>query len=126
METPANHMTPTKFAQHVTEELEKLGVECIAHDKKWAEELGMNSFLSVSKGSDEPPVFLELTYKGAGDNKAFNCLVGKGITFDSGGISLKPSEKMDAMRADMGGAACVSATIRALAKLKVPVNVKGN
>ncbi|KAG7221896.1 hypothetical protein INR49_016922 [Caranx melampygus] len=74
----------------------------------WIEEQQMGAFLSVSKGSEEPPVFLELHYNGSPDStQAPLLLVGKGITFDSGGISLKPSSSMDAMRADMGGAATV-------------------
>lgn len=90
METPANLMTPTIFAQRATERLTKLGCEVVAHDRAWAESLGMNSFLSVSLGSDQPPVFLEVTYNGGKSGDKPICLVGKGITFDSGGISIKP------------------------------------
>lgn len=81
----------------------------------------MGAFLAVAKGSCEPPKFLELHYKnGSGAPYVF---VGKGVTFDSGGISLKPSGAMDEMRADMGGAASVLATVSAVAKLKLPVNL---
>lgn len=104
METPANLMTPMMFACHVRQRLESLGVDVTAHGPLWAQQRGMNSFLSVAKGSVQPPVFLEITYNGAGDSQPI-CLVGKGITFDSGGISIKPNLKMDSMRADMGGAA---------------------
>lgn len=98
----------------------------VAHDKAWAEKKGMGSYLSVAQGSAQPPVFIEVTYNGSSneDDQPI-CLVGKGITFDSGGISIKPSAAMDEMRADMGGAACVLATIDALERNKVPVNVKG-
>lgn len=123
MDTPANLMTPTIFAETVSARCTALGVRAEAHDRDWAAAKKMGSYLSVSRGSEEPPVFLELTYNGAGDAQPV-CLVGKGITFDSGGISLKGGSKMDEMRADMGGAACVAATIVALAELKVPVNVK--
>lgn len=125
METPANLMTPTIFAENCKTQMTPHKVEVIAHDRAWAQSLGMNSYLSVSNGSEEPPIFLELTYNGgkAGDKPI--CLVGKGITFDSGGISIKPSAKMDEMRADMGGGAVVAGTISALAELKMPVNVKG-
>lgn len=126
MDSPANLMTPTIFANDVKKRLAFANVDVVAHDKKWAEQQQMGSFLSVAQGSAEPPVFLEITYTGAPNNKDGPvCLVGKGITFDSGGISIKPSAQMDAMRADMGGAACVVGTIDALAKNKVPVNVKG-
>ena len=128
MDTPANLMTPTIFAENVSKILHVLtGVTVEAHNEQWAREKCMGSFLSVSRGSAEPPVFLEITYNGAAasaDQKPV-CLIGKGITFDSGGISLKPGSKMDQMRADMGGAACVVGTIAALAELRVPVNVKG-
>lgn len=108
MDTPANLMTPTIFAQNVKDRLVPLGVNVEAHNREWAEQQGMGSYLSVANGSAEPPVFLEITYTGSpGDQKPI-CLVGKGITFDSGGISLKPSSKMDEMRADMGGAAVVA------------------
>lgn len=100
------------------------GVNVIVRDKAWAESQKMGSFLSVSKGSDEPPVFLEMHYKNAGTAKPV-VFVGKGITFDSGGISLKPSSNMDKMRADMGGAANVLSTIYTLATLKAPVNIIG-
>lgn len=124
-ETPANLMTPTIFAQNVTKHLsDRVKIE--AHGYDWCVQEKMGSFLSVARGSEEPPVFLELTYNG-NPNKVddpYVCLVGKGITFDSGGISLKPSANMDAMRADMGGAAAVVATIDALANNKVPINVK--
>lgn len=126
MESPANLMTPTILAKTVKERFVGRNVNVVAHDKAWAESKKMGSFLSVTRGSAEPPVFLEITYNGAPNSKdAPICLVGKGITFDSGGISIKPSAAMDEMRADMGGAACVVATIDALERNKVPVNVKG-
>lgn len=125
MDTPANLMTPTIFAENVASKCQPLGVKVTPHDEKWAREKRMGSYLSVTRGSQEPPVFLELTYNGASSDQQPICLIGKGITFDSGGISLKPGSKMDQMRADMGGAATVAGTIAALAQLKVPVNVKG-
>lgn len=126
MDTPANLMTPTIFAKTVAARCEPLGVHVTVHDRHWAKQQRMGAFLSVTRGSEEPPVFLELRYNGAADHDAAPvCLVGKGITFDSGGISLKPGSKMDEMRADMGGAACVAGAIAALAELRVPVNVIG-
>lgn len=123
METPANLMTPTIFADRVRQRCEPHGVKVTAHNKEWAAEQKMGSFLSVTRGSAEPPVFLELNYNGGPADQKPICLVGKGITFDSGGISLKGGAKMDEMRADMGGAACVAGTVAALAELRVPVNV---
>ncbi|XP_004065994.4 cytosol aminopeptidase [Oryzias latipes] len=128
MEAPANHMTPTAFANIIEEKLaphaERVTINKRPQD--WIKEQQMGAFLSVSKGSEEPPVFLELHYNGSPDSKEPPLLlVGKGITFDSGGISLKPSPSMDAMRADMGGAATVCASIVTAAALKLPVNIIG-
>lgn len=125
--TAANLMTPTIFAENVRINMPK-SVDVIAHDKAWALQQKMGSYLSVAQGSDQPPIFLELTYNGTGgsvDGKQPICLVGKGITFDSGGISLKPPAKMDAMRGDMTGAAVVVATFKALAESQANVYVKG-
>lgn len=127
MDSPANLMTPTVFCESVIEKFAGLkNVKIEVHDADWARKEKMNLFLSVSNGSSEPPKFLEITYTGDADaSQDLIALVGKGITFDSGGISLKPSSKMDQMRGDMGGAANVVSTIWALAKLGVKVNVKG-
>ncbi|KAH9375072.1 hypothetical protein HPB48_007512 [Haemaphysalis longicornis] len=126
-EMPANLMTPTRFAQEAAAVLEKRGVKVIARDRKWIEEQKMGAFLSVTRGSEEPPVFLEMHYEGPeqGVEGGPLVLVGKGVTFDSGGISLKPSSNMDKMRADMTGAACVVATFAAVAALGLPVKMVG-
>ncbi|KAK2575899.1 hypothetical protein KPH14_007267 [Odynerus spinipes] len=123
-DTPANLMTPTIFAKEVSSTLAELGIDVKVHDKEWAEQKKMGSFLSVSRGSCEPPKFLEISYKGA-DNEPPIAFVGKGVTFDAGGISIKPSSDMDEMRADMSGAACVAASIKAAAELKLKVNIIG-
>ncbi|GLV41751.1 Sperm-Leucylaminopeptidase 7 [Carabus blaptoides fortunei] len=125
METPANKMTPTIFANTAKEHLSKHGVQVEIRDQSWAESMKMGGFLSVTRGTLEPPKFLEMHYTGSKDGSKPIVLVGKGVTFDSGGISLKPSLNMDAMRADMGGAACVVATLNAVAALKLSVNVVG-
>uniref|UniRef100_A0A667WQM6 Cytosol aminopeptidase n=1 Tax=Myripristis murdjan TaxID=586833 RepID=A0A667WQM6_9TELE len=128
MEAPANHITPSVFADTIEEKLAPHTDRVTVHKRPqaWIEEQQMGAFLSVSKGSEEPPVFLELHYKGCPDQtQAPLLLVGKGITFDSGGISLKPSSGMDAMRADMGGAATVCASIVTAAALKLPINIIG-
>ncbi|KAK0140324.1 Cytosol aminopeptidase [Merluccius polli] len=128
MEAPANHVTPTVFANTIEEKLAPYSERVTVHKRSqgWIEEQQMGAFLSVSKGSEEPPVFLELHYNGCPDKtQAPLLLVGKGITFDSGGISLKPSSGMDAMRADMGGAATVSAAVVTAAALNLPINIIG-
>lgn len=122
--TAANQMTPTIFAENVRQNISKK-VQIQAHDKEWALKQKMGSFLSVANGSAEPPILLELTYNGSQSQSEPICLVGKGITFDSGGISLKPSPKMDEMRADMSGGAIVVAVINALAENNVKANIKG-
>ena len=95
--------------QEVKNELSALAVDVIPRDLKWIKEQKMGAFLSVSQGSAQEPVFMEMTLNNAPDSsQAPVVLVGKGVTFDTGGISIKPSKDMDKMRADMGGAACVT------------------
>lgn len=121
VDTPANKMTPTLFVEYAKEYLPK-SVQVKVYDRKEIASMNMNLFLGVSNGSAEEPKLLEITY-----NKGESCiaLVGKGITFDSGGISLKPSAKMAAMKGDMGGGASVVSTIGALARLSATVSVVG-
>lgn len=121
-DTPANLMTPTIFSNVAQELLSPLGIDVKVHDQKWAEDQKMGAFLSVTQGSVQPPKFLEITYNKKDGNPYV--LVGKGVTFDAGGISLKPSSNMDHMRADMTGAACVVSTLYGIAKLNVPANIK--
>nr|XP_018906745.1 PREDICTED: cytosol aminopeptidase-like isoform X3 [Bemisia tabaci] len=123
MDTPGNLMTPTIFSQVVKENLTSEKIKLSIHDQKWAEEKKMGAFLSVTRGSNEPPAFLEISYSGGSSNDKPVVLVGKGVTFDSGGISIKPSASMDEMRADMGGAACVVSTVLAASKLQLPINL---
>ncbi|XP_017948259.1 cytosol aminopeptidase isoform X1 [Xenopus tropicalis] len=126
MEAPANYITPTKFAETFEQRLANMGsnVKVFTRSKQWIEEQQMGAFLSVAKGSEEPPVFLEIHYSGSSDaSQPPLVFVGKGVTFDSGGISLKPSSGMDAMRGDMGGAATVCSAITTAAKLKLPINI---
>ncbi|XP_069679647.1 cytosol aminopeptidase-like [Periplaneta americana] len=125
MDTPANWKTPKIFSQIVTETLNIGGVDVIVRDKSWAENKKMGAFLSVAKGSLEPPAFLEIKYMGDPNNSKPIALVGKGVTFDSGGLSLKKAENMDLMRGDVGGGSCVVGTIYAAARLKLPVNIVG-
>lgn len=123
-DTPANLLTPTIFANQVENVFQKSNVSVNVYDKQWAEKEKMFSFLSVAKGSCEPPKFLEITYNKTDSKVPPIVLVGKGVTFDAGGISLKPAASMDEMRADMGGAAAVIGTLYGLTHLNIETNVK--
>lgn len=125
---PGNFCTPThlanaakKIAAEFRTGANKLSAEIL--DRKQCQALKMGSFLSVTNGSDEPPKFIVLKYLGGKSKDAPIVLVGKGITFDSGGISLKGGLGMDEMKYDMGGAASVLGTMRALAELDLKLNV---
>jgi leucyl aminopeptidase len=122
---PANHCTPSDLA----DQARKLGKE---HDlqvevlgRKEAEKLGMGCFLAVAQASSQPPKFIVVRYQGAAKSVAPLVLVGKGVTFDTGGISIKPAGDMDEMKFDMGGAASVLGTLRAVLQLKAKVNLIG-
>ena len=121
---PANVVTPAYLAQEA-KELKSLGVKTTILDKKKIEKLGLNLLLSVGKGSANEPKLVIMEYYGAGKGAETHGLVGKGITFDTGGYSLKPSEMMKLMKSDMGGAAATIGTMKALASLKAEVNVIG-
>lgn len=128
MEMPSNRMTPTLFARHAQDiVVSRTGnrVTAEARDAEWARQQGMGAFMAVAQGSAEPPVFLELTYNNAPGQEKPVVVVGKGITFDTGGISIKPAANMDKMRGDMGGAACTLASILTAAQLNLPVYLKG-
>jgi len=123
--TPANHCRPEDLelaAKKLTKELSSIQMKSL-HEKD-LEKLGMHSFLSVSKGSDHPPRLLELHYQGNPKQDPI-ILVGKGITFDTGGINLKPSAGMFEMKYDMCGAATVLGVMKAIALLKLPIHVIG-
>ncbi len=120
---PANFATPTYLGEVVQGLGKTHGLKVEVLDKKAVEKLGMGSFLSVAQGSDEPLRFIVARYDGAAKTVAPVVLVGKGITFDTGGISLKPGAEMDEMKFDMGGAASVIGTLRAVAELKPKLNL---
>jgi leucyl aminopeptidase len=122
---PANHATPTHLAQVAKGLGKKAGIHCQVLGPKEIEKLGMGSFAAVARGSVEPLRFIVLHYTGAAKTVAPTVLVGKGITFDTGGISLKPGPAMDEMKFDMCGAASVLGTFEALAQLKPAINVVG-
>ena len=120
---PANHCTPSYLADQAKKLGREYGLKVEVLDRKACEKLGMGSFLSVAQGSDEPLRFIVARYEGAPKSQAPIVLVGKGITFDTGGISLKPGAEMDEMKFDMGGAASVLGTLRAIAELKPKLNL---
>ncbi|GKS63359.1 putative cytosol aminopeptidase [Nitrospira sp.] len=121
---PSNVMTPTRIAHEAKTVAKETRIRLKILEQKDMERLGMGALLGVAKGSHEPPKFIILEYHGAKrkDERPV-VLVGKTITFDTGGISLKPSENMEHMKADMTGGAEVLATIRAAARLKLPLNL---
>ena len=119
---PSNVLTPTELASRAEATAREHGLGCHIYDREWAEQMGMGSFLGVAKGSAQPPKFIVLTYQGAGEARPLG-LVGKGITFDTGGISIKPAAGMEEMKGDMSGAACVIAAMMAIARLKPAINV---
>ena len=120
---PGNYCTPTYLASTAQQMAREWNLECKILERKDAERLGMGTFLSVARGSDEPPKFVVLQYRGADKGEKPVVLIGKGITFDTGGISLKPGSEMDEMKFDMCGAASVLGAMRAVAELKLRLNV---
>jgi leucyl aminopeptidase len=120
---PGNIITPSKLAEEA-QRLQELGVKVTVFDREEAEKIGLGSFLAVARGTEEPPKFIIMEYgtKNEGDTVA---LLGKGITFDSGGISLKPGSGMEAMKGDMTGGAVVISAMTAIARLGVDLHVIG-
>ncbi|NRT72001.1 leucyl aminopeptidase [Clostridium beijerinckii] len=123
---PANVLYPETLAEKVIGSGKKYGFEVEVFDEKKINELGMESFLSVAKGSELPPRLIVMRYFGD-ESKRDDILglVGKGVTYDSGGYSIKPTSSMDSMKSDMGGAASVIGAISAIAKKKLKINVVG-
>ncbi|SFX27540.1 leucyl aminopeptidase [Thermoactinomyces sp. DSM 45891] len=120
---PANYLTPTVLANYADEVAKRCGLEIDIVDKDRLEELNAHAFLAVAKGSAQPPKLIMLRYQGAPDDKEVLGLVGKGVTFDSGGLQIKPHEGMDQMKSDMSGAAAVLAAMDAIGTLKPHCNV---
>jgi len=119
---PSNICTPSHLAETAKSLAQSYHLKYEILEESDMQSMGMNSLLSVSKGSNEPGKLISISYNSAGDEKPI-VLVGKGVTFDSGGISLKPGAKMDEMKFDMCGAASVLGVMRAVAEMKLPVNL---
>jgi leucyl aminopeptidase len=122
---PANEIYPETLAKKALESGRKYGYKVKVLGKEQIQKLGMGGLLGVNSGSARPPRFIIMEYNGNPRSNERYVLVGKGITFDSGGISLKPAQGMDEMKMDMSGAAAVIATMEAIARLKLAVNVVG-
>ncbi|HKE27358.1 MAG TPA: leucyl aminopeptidase [Bryobacteraceae bacterium] len=121
---PANRMTPTKMAEAARQMSAETGLECEVLDRDRMAELKMFSLLGVAQGSAEPPALIVIRYKPAQpDGKSHLGLVGKGVTFDTGGISIKPADGMEKMKYDMAGGAAMIGAMRALAQLKPAIPV---
>jgi len=121
---PANLITPSRLAERAEETARSVGVKCTIYGRKEIERMKMGGLLAVNRGSAEEPRFIVLEYAPKKARKHV-ALVGKGITFDSGGISIKPAERMEEMKFDMCGAAAVIGTIEAAAKLDLRVKITG-
>ena len=124
MNAPSNYKTPATLAQWATESGEKNGYKVTVLEKSRLEEMGMHALLAVGKGSEAPPLMIVSEYEPEHYTKTI-ALVGKGVTFDTGGISIKTSANMHLMKSDMGGAAAVLGAVELAAQLKMPVRIIG-
>ncbi len=122
---PANDVHPTHLAKTAAEIARAGRLKLRVYDRAECEKMGMGAFLGVSRGSEQPPKFIHLTYQPSGRARRKVAIIGKGITFDSGGLDLKPADGMLRMKNDMSGAAAVLAVMRALPSFKPPVEVHG-
>jgi len=122
---PPNVCTPGYLADQARELARRYKLKVQVFERADMQKLGMRTLLSVAKGSHEPPKFIVLEHRGGAKDAKPVVLVGKGITFDTGGISIKPSAEMDEMKFDMSGAGSVLGTMKAVAELKLPMNVIG-
>jgi leucyl aminopeptidase len=122
---PPNVLTPTELAERAREMAARVGLECEILGPKQMRELGMGALLGVAAGSAQEPRFIVLRHRGGRPGEPGPAFVGKGITFDTGGISLKPSEGLQAMKMDMCGAAAVIGAMQAIGQLKPAINVTG-
>ena len=120
---PANVCSPTYLAEQAQALAREFKLDCEILERADMEKLGMHSLLSVARGAHQPPKLIVLTYKGAKASVKPIVLVGKGVTFDTGGISLKPAAEMDEMKYDMCGAASVLGTMQAVARMALPINL---
>ncbi|CAG4943100.1 unnamed protein product [Colias eurytheme] len=124
-EMPPNILTPTSFAKLAVDLLCEIDINVEVKTKGWAASHEMGGFVAIGKSSIQPPLYVEISYYGTTENTRPIVLIGKGVTFDSGSLDLKPRQELRFMKGDMAGAACVLAITRAAALLKLPVNIRG-
>ncbi len=117
---PGNRMTPEVFAEEAREAAEAVGLKVTVFDETAIREAGLEAVLAVASGSEHPPRFVVMEHRGKKDREKPICLVGKGVTFDAGGISLKPAQSMEEMKSDKAGASAVVGAMQAVARLGVP------
>ncbi len=122
---PANYITPTKLANEALRLEKETGIKTTIFDREKAKEIGLTSFLAVAQGTKEPPKFIIMEHGADKQGVETVALIGKAITFDSGGISIKPSQNMEKMKADMTGGAVVFAAMEAIARLDINLHVIG-
>ena len=123
---PANHMTPTRMAEIALDVARETGLQLEVLDRPQLAELGMGAFLGVAQGSEEPPKFIILSYEGdPGNPENSLAILGKGITFDSGGLDIKGADGMVTMKGDMAGGASIIGSMQAIGKLRPRINVTG-
>lgn len=124
---PANAMTPSRMCEVASQVAQEWGLEYSCLGREEMQALGMGALLGVAQGSRQPPYLILLRYRGGpeAEGKPHPGFLGKGVTFDSGGISLKPAERMEQMKGDMAGGAAVIAALRVLGELRPPINVTG-
>jgi leucyl aminopeptidase len=122
---PANYITPSKLADEALRLEREVGIKTTIFDREKAKEIGLTSFLAVAQGTKEPPKFIIMEHGADKQGVDTVAIIGKAITFDSGGISIKPSQGMERMKADMTGGAVVVAAMEAIAKLDIDLHVVG-
>ena len=125
VDAPANMKRPQDLAKWAVESGETYGYEVRVLDKEACRKEGMHALLAVNRGSEDPAVCIVMEYRGGGEDEPTTAIVGKGVTFDTGGVSIKGSQNLHLMKSDMGGAAAVFGTLEAAARLKLPINVVG-
>lgn len=123
--SPGYAMTPAKLAEEAVSISDRLGLKVMVLDKPQLIEQGFGGIMAVGKGSDNDPRFITLEYGSPSAGTPTICIVGKGITFDSGGLSLKPADAMETMKCDMAGAAAVLGAVQVAAELKLPLHIVG-
>ncbi len=125
VDAPANKKRPQDLAAWAVESGRTYGYDVRVLDKAACREEGLHALLAVNRGSEDPAVFIVMDYRGGGEGQDTTAIIGKGVTFDTGGVSIKGSQNLHLMKSDMGGAAATLGTLEAAARLRLPVNLVG-